>query len=417
MSAAAILREQRTLRAALAERMPDFEIDRLESVAQALPLGRLHQGLANLLGLRPEDFVLRTAALHSLHRLRKARFEVTDRDAALYWLNEVDRTTVWRNLVDGGFVRHSDRGWTITQEGAEVYSLIQLLFELGRQPTLTFSAILNDALEEMNGNPSASLQNLTNQMRQLEADLTDALMSQSSVRMAEQLNRCAKAIGTARQVVNQARRHGANPALTEEVQDLHYALSLLIGAYQRVARMHADMVQAFIHLPSGTTMHDITATLMAAELEDLAALGHAARAATVMPRICIREDMLASAAERFLTREIRTPPSEPGPSRPAEAGEPQEIQLPLALKRLAADLQAIKGDSAELIDFLATGDAKDALLRLYALDLLGAKDLPHPSYHELSKQPWRVEQLAGFDRREDGPVAFLTKSRLVKVKR
>lgn len=406
----------RAVRTALAARMEHPLSDVPELIA-ALPLADLHKSLSCLVGTYPHDFVLRVAALHCLQIQGKARLQPRERDVALYWLPEDYRDATLTNLRDGGFLQfHPERGWSFTERGSDLYQLCLLLLEAGHHGTLGFGDALFRMLQKLQSDPAKAMQSLRHRMMEVEAGLLDALQSRSSHRIRDQARRGEAAIRLGAQVLSEAKRYASDTKLVGDVQALYAAHSSMQVACHRVREMHSETMRAFVSLPEGYTPHDITGSLMAADVASVANVGRRALQPFLVPRPCIREDMLAASADAFLSHERRKAPEMPPPLVFSIVLAPAENVMPASFRRLLERLETLGLDDVALIDFLGEEDSQTALHWFFALDLLSEQALPG-SRIKIPRMDWELHAGTGsLVTRDRGSVQLMSDVRLVRRK-
>ncbi|MEB3196119.1 MAG: hypothetical protein VKP62_02845 [Candidatus Sericytochromatia bacterium] len=277
---------------------------------------RLHQGfhalfplfLALTRGANEAAFVVRVAFIRELFADCRERFwDKETMQRILPWLNAEALDHLVSTFRQYGWLDFDrTRGYSWTEMGVNAAAMLGMLAQASPQRQEMGIALYGvEFCLQMGYDPLDVLYNLRSRFDVLTQSLMEALDSHSEVRLVavqDQLDQCLALSQETRRVLDGldlGRRE-----IQTEYQAIHQHLSQLHAYRSELIRVLTGMGEQFVSLEGGINQLDITRMLMAADVDQLAAIAKDAfRCPAFIPPF-FDEALLVSAAEYHLHREL-----------------------------------------------------------------------------------------------------------------
>jgi hypothetical protein len=156
--------------------------------------------------------------------------------------------------------------------------------------------------------------------------------------------------------------------------DIHDLLSRLHGVSSELHSAITEVGRQYLHLVAGLNATDIVTALMRLPLTELASAGSGALFPIAMTPPVVSEELMASAAEAYLARQIEEPPAVKWTEPPVLEDAAGEAALPQEVNRLLDDLDLLleRGEAVMFHEFIPRNTASESLLRATLLPLVGS---------------------------------------------
>lgn len=280
---------------------------------EALKLNQGFHGLFPLFlaltrGANEAAFVIRVAFIRELFASCRERFwDKESMQRVLPWLAPEALDNLVSTFRQYGWLDFDrSRGYCWTEMGVNAAAMLGMLAQSSPQRQEMGIALYGvEFCLQMGYDPLDVLYNLRSRFDGLSQTLMEALDSHSEVRLIEvqdQLDQCLALSSETRRVLDGLDL--SRKEIQHEYQAIHQHLSQLHAYRSELIRVLTGMGEQFVTLDGGINQVDITKMLMAASVEDLAAIAEDAfRCPAFLPPF-FDEGLLVAAAEYHLHREL-----------------------------------------------------------------------------------------------------------------
>ena len=316
----------------LAQLLSGFEPDRVPPLVAARELEPIYPMLHALTRGSLGHFFVRIAALEALIEDSRSPLSPGEIGQALYWLSDPARESVIRILRQSGWLSYENSGgYRISPAGQFVATVLSFLRARAREGDLRPTVEGIDYMIRLGVDPVRHVLLLRSYLEDLRSAMEAARSSHSEVILRAASARLAEALELSQRIREVLERVSLEMVEARRVaQDVHELLSRLHGVGSELHSAITEVGRQYLHLVAGLTTSDIVTTLMQMPVEDLANAARSAMRPIFQKPIFIVPELLASAAEAYLVREISqstptewTDPPEPEPASVAEI--PEEI--------------------------------------------------------------------------------------------
>jgi hypothetical protein len=338
--------------------------------------------LALTRGANEAGFVIRVAFIRELFASCRERFwDKESMQRVLPWLSHEALDHLTSTFRTYGWLEFDrSRGYTWSEMGVNAAAMLGMLAQASPQRQEMGIALYGvEFCLQMGYDPLDVLYNLRSRFDTLAATFMEALESHSEVRLLavqDQLDQCLALSAETRRVLDGLDL--ARKDIQMEYQAIHMHLSQLHAYRSELLRHLTGMGEQFVSLDGGINQVDITRALMAADLDELAAVAAKAfRCPGFMPPH-FDAGLLVAAAEYHLHRELIELEEE-------QWNEPIPVATTTivtsnreTIAEAVADLErfALRSSPVPLYEFATCDEPALAMYRLSLLPLIGTPVMP-----------------------------------------
>ena len=358
----------------LCNSLSGFEPDQVPSLVAARELESVYPLLHALSRGSLTDFFLRIAALEALVADARSPLAPAELAEVLYWLKDAARDSVVRTLRESGWLSYETvSGYRISPTGQFVATVLSFLRTHAKDGDLRPTVEGIDYMIRLGVDPvrqvlllRSRLEDLRNAMEQARSSHSEVILRAASTRITEALElseRIREVLDHVSLDMVEARRMA---------QDIHELLSRLHGVGSDLHSAITEVGRQYLHLVSGLSTSDIVTTLMQLPVEELAQVARSSMHPVVRKPVFVVPEILGSAAEAYLTRELaKTKITEWKDPPDLESGT-SVANIPEEIERLLDDLDRLvaRRQGEPLSTFLPRQTAGESLLRASLLPLL-----------------------------------------------
>ncbi len=318
------------------------------------------------------DFFLRTAALEAFVSDGRSPLKPQEAAQVLYWLREPD--AVLRVLRESGWLEFEPAGgYRITETGRFVTTVLSFLRHQIKGQALVPTLEGVDYAIRCGVDPVRQLMLLRAQLEDLRSEMEAARNSHSEVLLRHAAGRLNQALILSERIravlANVPLDMSESRAVAHEIHDL---LSRLHGVGSELHSAITEVGRQYLHLVAGMNTADIVSALMRMPLAELAGAGAGSLFPVAMNPPLVSEELLASAAEAYLARQVEEAPAIAWTAAPAPEDAAGEAALPAEVTRLMDDFDALieQGAGTTFHEFLPRNTASESFLRTSLLPLV-----------------------------------------------
>lgn len=360
---------------ALADLLAGFVPEDIEPLTAARELELVYPLLHALTRGALGDFFVRVAALEALIADGRSPLTSAEVEEVLYWLKDNPRDLVMRTLRGSGWVTYTGAdGYRISSAGQFVATVLSFLRARVRQGDLLPTVEGIDYMIRLGMDPIRQVLLLRSRLEDLRNSMEDARNSHSEVILRGASTRLSEALEISERIRQVLARVPLEMIEARRVaQDVHDLLSRLHGVGSDLHAAITEVGRQYLHLVGGLTTSDILTTLMQLSGDELANAARSAMEPVFRRPVFVVPELLASAAEAYLTREQ----SSATPTKWTEPPEPESTEnaanIPEEIAQLLDDLdRLIESRRTEpLATFVPKRSAPESMLRASLLPLLG----------------------------------------------
>ena len=359
----------------LASLLAGFTPDDIQPLAAARELESVYPMLHALTRGALGDFFVRVAALEALIADGRSPLAPAHIEEVLYWLNDNARDLVMRTLRGSGWITYSVAdGYRISSGGQFVATVLSFLRARVRQGDLLPTIEGIDYMIRLGVDPIRQVLLLRSRLEDLRSSMEDARNSHSEVILCGASARLSEALDVSERIREVLARVPLEMMEARRVaQDVHDLLSRLHGVGSDLHAAITEVGRQYLHLVAGLTTSDIVTTLTQLSVEELGNAASSAMQPLFRRPVFVVPELLASAAEAYLTRaqSSATPTEWTDPPEPPSTANAAHI--PEEIVQLLDDLDRLieSGRTEPLATFVPRRTAPESLLRASLLPLLG----------------------------------------------
>jgi hypothetical protein len=360
---------------ALADFLAGFAPEDVEPLTAARELESVYPLLHALTRGALGDFFIRVAALEALIADGRSPLVSTEIDEVLYWLKDNPRDLVMRTLRGSGWVTYTAvDGYRISSAGQFVATILSFLRARVRRGDLLPTVEGIDYMIRLGVDPVRQVLLLRARLEDLRNSMEDARNSHSEVILRGASARLSEALEVSQRIREVLARVPLEMIEARRVaQDVHDLLSRLHGVGSDLHAAITEVGRQYLNLVAGLSTSDILTTLMQLSGEELANAARCAMQPVFRRPVFVVPELLASAAEAYLTRDR----SSPVPPEWTEPPEPEQTEnaarIPEEIAQLLDDLDRLieSHHTKSLASFVPRRTAPESMLRASLLPLLG----------------------------------------------
>jgi hypothetical protein len=360
---------------ALADLLAGFGPEDIEPLTAARELESVYPLLHALTRGVLGDFFVRVAALEALIADGRSPLTSTEIAEILYWLKDNPRDLVMRTLRGSGWITYTGvDGYRISSAGQFVATVLSFLRARVRQGDLLPTVEGIDYMIRLGVDPIRQVLLLRSRLDDLRNSMEEARNSHSEVILRGATSRLSEALEVSERIREVLARVPLEMIEARRVaQDVHDLLSRLHGVGSDLHAAITEVGRQYLHLVAGLTTSDILTTLMQLSCEELSNAARCAIQPVFRRPVFVVPELLASAAEAYLTRAQSI-------AIPTEWTEPPEPQLTENAAHIPEEIAQLLDDLDRLIEsrqkeplatFVPRRTAPESMLRASLLPLLG----------------------------------------------
>lgn len=360
---------------ALEESLAGFAPEDIEPLTAARELESVYPLLHALTRGALGDFFVRVAALEALIADGRSPLTSIEIEEVLYWLKDNPRDLVMRTLRGSGWVTYTAvDGYRISSAGQFVATVLSFLRARVRRGDFLPTVEGIDYMIRLGVDPVRQVLLLRSRLEDLRNLMEDARNSHSEVILRGASARLSEALEVSERIREVLARVPLEMIEARRVaQDVHDLLSRLHGVGSDLHAAITEVGRQYLNLVAGLTTSDILTTLMQLSGEELANAARCAMQPVFRTPVFVVPELLASAAEAYLTRSQ----SIAVPTKWTEPPEPESTenaaQIPEEISQLLDDLDRLidSRHTEPLATFVPRRTASESMLRASLLPLLG----------------------------------------------